>query len=69
MYNICYKLHTNELDAVEAVAKCQSENANSRLLLVDSDDTYSFAANIVGKGLFKNILVELFNIKPILKME
>lgn len=48
----------NELDAVEAKAKCQSEDANSRLLLVDSDDTYSFAANIVGKGLFKDRFIQ-----------
>ena len=61
MYNICYKLHTNELDSVEAVAKWQSEDTNSRLLLVDSDGTYNFA-DIVGKGLFKyTSFLENFN--------
>lgn len=47
---MCYHLNTIELIAVDAIARCQSEHPNSRLLLIDSDETYNFAVSIIGKN-------------------
>ncbi|XP_061188467.1 uncharacterized protein LOC133196614 [Saccostrea echinata] len=47
VYGICYHLHVSKLNVLNAKAKCQTEHGNSRLLLVDSDDTYNFAVKII----------------------
>ncbi|XP_062622122.1 uncharacterized protein LOC134283635 [Saccostrea cucullata] len=47
VYGICYHLHGSKLNVLNATAKCQSEHAKSRLLLVDSDDTYNFAVQVI----------------------
>ncbi|XP_052673217.1 uncharacterized protein LOC128155510 [Crassostrea angulata] len=44
---MCYHLNTIELIAVDAIARCQSEHPNSRLLLIDSDEIYNFAVSII----------------------